>query len=190
MTAPSLNQYVQGEGSVDADGLNSFEQTCDDITQLREFIGTVGMQVFVRGLATAGDGGAGIFYWIEDGTGTDDGVTIIVPNGATGLWQRLATLVGSSLTVTAGASIDLTTAASFVYVQKATGSATALNLPATPIPDAPLVIIDAKGDAASNNITINGNGKTINGAATSVISTAYGNKKLVFSSSLNAWYTW
>ena len=52
MSAPALTQYVQGQGAVSADGLNTFLQTCDTIAQLRSFIGTAGIQVYVRGTAT------------------------------------------------------------------------------------------------------------------------------------------
>lgn len=185
MTAPALSQYVQGEGSVDADGLNTFEQTCDVVAELREFIGTAGMQVFLRGLEAAGDGGAGVFYWVVDGTGSDDGVNVIVPNGADGLWLRLGVVVEAMQTLTDDLpSFDLTTAYSIIVVAKETGSATTLNLPAAPIPGAPIMVQDGKGDAASNAITVEGNGKLINGASTDVINTAYGARKYVYNADL------
>lgn len=190
MTAPALARQIQGEGAVDADNFNTFEQTCDVVAELREFIGTTGMQVFLRGLEDAGDGGAGIFRWVEGGTDADDGVNVIVPNGADGLWLRLGVLtipvqLIDDVTVT---TADLTTAYAMVIVAKGSpGSATTLNLPAEPIPNAPITVQDGQGDAASNVITVSGNGRDINGASTSTINTAYGAKKYVYSATLNLW---
>ena len=90
MTAPQLYQYVQGKGSVSADNLNTFEQTCDTAAQLRTFIGTIGNQVFMRGGLAIADGLQGVFYWNASGTGPDDGVNNIVPPGASsGCWTRI-----------------------------------------------------------------------------------------------------
>lgn len=93
MTAPLLTRYIQGQGSCSADNLNTFAQTCDTVAQLRAFIGTVGVEVLIRGLTAPNDGGAGAFYWNALGTGPDDGVNTIVPTGAAiGCWSRLVTL--------------------------------------------------------------------------------------------------
>lgn len=92
MSAPQLSTYVNGQAaSVTGDQLNTFEQTCDSVSQLRTFIGAAGIQVYLRGFSTPADGGQGEFYWNASGTGPDDfGVTNIVPNGATvGCWTRI-----------------------------------------------------------------------------------------------------
>lgn len=48
--------------------------------------------VIAKGCVTAGDGGGGVFYWSST-SGTDDGGTVIVPNGMVGstgaCWKRL-----------------------------------------------------------------------------------------------------
>lgn len=91
MSAPALAQYVQGQGSVSADNLNTFEQTCDSIAQLSGFIGLPGIQVYVRGTVTPNDGGQGAFFWSATSPGPGNGTTIIVPTGAAiGAWIRLA----------------------------------------------------------------------------------------------------
>lgn len=191
MTAPALNVAIQGEGEISADNLNTYQQTCDTIADLRDFIGAPGVQVLARGLVTAGDGGAGLFYWVEGGTAADDGLTVIVPDGATGLWLRFGVLIQPYQTVTTGDVVDILPYVGFVFVQKVgTGNPVQLNLPGAPLGGLPIVVIDAKGDAAFHNVTISGNGKTINGAATAVINTAYGNKKLVYNTYASAWYTW
>lgn len=90
MSAPALQAFVQGQGSVSADNLNTFEQTCDTIVQLRGFVGLPGMQVSVRGTSAPNDGGGGAFYWNASASGPDNDVTVIVPTGAaTGAWIRL-----------------------------------------------------------------------------------------------------
>lgn len=98
MTAPSLQLYIQGQGSVDADNLNTFGQTCNDVADLRSFIGTVGSQVYMRGYFTPGDGGQGNFYWSSTSTSPDDGgITHIVPAGVTtGGWSRLDSSSGAN----------------------------------------------------------------------------------------------
>lgn len=91
MSAPALSVSIQGQGIVSADNLNTYEQTCDNVADLRAFIGAQGVQVYMRGFFTPGDGGQGEFYWNASGTGPDDGgVTKIVPsNAGTGCWTRL-----------------------------------------------------------------------------------------------------
>lgn len=90
MPAPALTRYVQGQGSVSADNLNTFVQSCDTISQLRSFIGVPGIQVYVRGFTVPGDGGQGDFWWDANGTGPDNGIDVVVPTGtASGAWVRL-----------------------------------------------------------------------------------------------------
>lgn len=52
--------------------------------------------------------------------------------------------------------------------------ATQVNLPANPATGRTIDIKDISGQANANNITVSGNGKNIDGAATSVINIAYG----------------
>lgn len=100
MGAPSLTLYVQGQGSVSADGLNTFCQTCNTADELRGFIGGPGSQVYLRGLTNPGQGGQGMFWWNPAATASDDGVNIIAPTGAgtTGRWQRLPNQVTGTFT--------------------------------------------------------------------------------------------
>jgi len=103
MAAPALQQYQQGQGSVSADNLNTFEQTCDTVAQLRGFTGAAGMQVYLRGLAAPDDGGQGPFYWNATSTTTDDGVNVIAPGGASattaGRWIRMPAALAMKATV-------------------------------------------------------------------------------------------
>lgn len=89
MTA--LNVYVNGQEQVSADNLNTFMQTCNTVSDLRSFVGTLDMYVFMAGYVAVGDGGQGNFYWNPNSTAPDDnGVTTIVPYSSTGgAWNRV-----------------------------------------------------------------------------------------------------
>jgi len=90
MSVPSLNAAIQGQGTISADNLNTFTQTAQITSQLREFTGLPGMAVFMQGIAFANDGNGGFFYWDSNGTEPDDNFNYIVPNNASsGEWVRL-----------------------------------------------------------------------------------------------------
>ena len=74
--------------------------------------------------------------------------------------------------ITAAGSISVTTADYIVCVNKTTGAATTVNLPASPSVGDQYVIKDCKGDANTNNITITPAAGNIDGVATYVINTA------------------
>ena len=110
MAAPALTQSVQGVGVVPADLLNTFAQTCDNVGQLREFIGLTRIEVLVRGLVAPGDGGGGTFYWMSKISAADDGVNYIVPLGASGGgWVRnlLSGAFGVRGNIVAAATTDI-----------------------------------------------------------------------------------
>ena len=77
--------------------------------------------------------------------------------------------------LTAGASTSLTVRDSVLIVNKSSGSATAVTLPAG---GGYFTIKDGKGDAATNNITISG--VNIDGAASYIIRTNYGSVTLTY----------
>lgn len=91
MSAPELTVFQQGQGVVSADQLNTFVQGCDTLSELQQFIGSTGLQVYLRGYSAPGDGGQGTFYWSPNPTGPGNNTTIVVPNGAaSGAWVRLS----------------------------------------------------------------------------------------------------
>lgn len=102
MTAPSLNAAIQGQGTISADNLNTFTQTAQMSSQLREFTGLPGMVVLLQGIAFANDGNGGFFWWNPSGTEPDDNFNYIVPNNASsGEWERLdiaSTIAGGVFT--------------------------------------------------------------------------------------------
>lgn len=181
MTAPALFAQIQGQGSVSADNLNTYIQSCDNLTQLRGFTGVPGIQVFMRGYVAPGDGGQGNFYWNASGTAADDGgFTTIVPNGsATGEWTRLtfgsnsgATVVSISVFTGTG-NVSLASTLDTLIVRKTVAAITTVTLPAAPVIGETHTIKDGSGNASSFNITVSGNGKNIDGAATYVLIVNY-----------------
>lgn len=88
---------------------------------------------------------------------------------------------GLTLKTSAG-NYDVTSSDMVVVINKASGAATQVNLPASPASGRLLIVKDGKGDAASNNITVSGNGKNIDGAASVTISSNYGVSRLVYNS--------
>jgi hypothetical protein len=90
MTAPRLSAYIQGQGTVSADNLNTFMQTADDTSQLRNLTGVPGISVMLRGVTVPNDGDGGFFYWNAFGTQPDDNFNYITPAGTfVGQWVRL-----------------------------------------------------------------------------------------------------
>lgn len=90
MSAPALQQYIQGQGTVSADNLNTFEQTCDTVADLLSFTGVPGQQVYVRGRSAVADGGNGEYYWNAGLTPPGDGFNAVIPAGSVqGGWSRL-----------------------------------------------------------------------------------------------------
>ena len=107
MTAPTPQQFIQGQGTVSADNLNTFVQTVTNVPLLRTLIGLPGMQILLEGFNTPGDGGAGPFYWNTTAIGPDNGTTIIVPQpGVPGAWIRLVISQTSIVTISNVASVS------------------------------------------------------------------------------------
>ncbi len=140
---PQLNVAVQGQGVITADNYNTYNQTCDNAAQLRGFVGIAGIQVYIRGYVTSGDGGQGNFYWNASGTIPDDGgITTIVPNGGNpGEWTRLDSAGGAASSLngilTNNVNIDLV---------GGTG------MTVTPVPASKQIILSSTGVLTVNNL--------------------------------------
>lgn len=81
--------------------------------------------------------------------------------------------------ITSGASATIQTNAETVRVDKTIGSATTLTLPPANTMLYPVLIVDWKGDAGTNNITINPNGtEKIQGLSSWTIAGNYGSVSL------------
>lgn len=99
---------------------------------------------------------------------------------ATGILTTGSGKVSAIRVVTAAGAITVATTDDVVVVNKASGAATVVNLPATPTTGTQFIIKDGKGDAASNNITVTPAAGNIDGSATYVLNTNYGSVKLVY----------
>lgn len=89
-------------------------------------------------------------------------------------------IVNNTVVMTTGASYTMENEAQ-LFVRKTAGSATSVTLPANPVPGMTVLVADDKGDAASNNITIQGaGGSTIDGQASVVINLAYGSMTFIW----------
>lgn len=97
------------------------------------------------------------------------------------LWTQQFWIVPTVLTA-AGPYTALTTDCVMV-VNQSVGAAFTLNLCATLQKGRIVIIKDGKGDANSHNITIQGNGKNIDGASSLVINTNYGATRLIYNGS-------
>jgi hypothetical protein len=76
----------------------------------------------------------------------------------------------------------------YVILVTTTGGTRTITLPSSPLNGQAYKIKDSGGNAATNNITISGNGKNIEGSSTATINTAFGGVEIVFSTTLNQWY--
>jgi len=107
MTAPTPFAFIQGQGVVSADNLNTFVQTVTNVVQLRQLIGLPGMQILLEGIVTPGDGGAGPFYWNTTSTSPDNGTSVIVPQpGVPGAWIRLVISQTSVVTISSVTAVS------------------------------------------------------------------------------------
>lgn len=91
--------------------------------------------------------------------------------------------VDEEILIVTADTINLNSELNYIGVS---GNTTTINLPASPEQYFEFIITDLRGDAETNPITINGNGKLINGEATAVINTNYGSFTLKYTGDF--WY--
>lgn len=161
---------------------------------------TIGLTVPAAGQFTTLNGNGDISWFGSAGaiqytasTGyinLDTGTTQIQLDASTGVFVDGATDINGQLTTdarvirvaiktsagdqTVGSSTELQ------IINKTVGAATQVTLPATPITGRRITVKDGKGDANTNNITVVPSAGTIDGAASSVINTAYGVREFVY----------
>ncbi len=97
----------------------------------------------------------------------------LADGSAGGRWFTTGGVVRKVRVVTAAGAVTVATTDDVVSVNKTSGAATTVNLPATPTTGQTYVIKDGKGDAATNNITVTPAAGNIDGAATYVLSGNY-----------------
>lgn len=103
--------------------------------------------------------------------------------GTNASWVLTGDLTENIRVVTAAGAVTLAQNDFIVEVNKATGAATTVNLPSTPIVGKIYAIKDGKGDAGTNNITLTPAAGNIDGAATYVMNTNYQATKIYYSGS-------
>ena len=94
---------------------------------------------------------------------------------------------GFSRTITAGGSQPILATDRSVFVHQIIPAAITLELPAPPVINQEVTFYDDLGDADVHNITIDGNGNTIAGLATTVINVPYGAVTLRWNNAATAW---
>lgn len=131
---------------------------------------------------------------------TTDTVQTIGPGAAKTVSDLLTLLAGlavtgkTSLNGEVQLSLESANAATYTiigssfFVGNVHAGATTIKLPPAPTGFSVYVINDAIGGAGAGNITVNGNGNNINGAATALINTNYGSLRVYFSG--GSWLTW
>lgn len=112
------------------------------------------------GLATYVDLDYSLLNLVTSFNASDSIVAIYHPS--TGLWEKTslaAVLSGSQTTqiITAGAVVNVAATDGLIVLNKTVGSATTVNMPASGTKIGKCKIVDWKGDAGTNNITINNN---------------------------------
>lgn len=88
---------------------------------------------------------------------------IAIYNSATGVWNTttIASVLSAAQTtqiITAGATVTVTASDGLIIINKTIGSATTVNMPISATKIGKCKIVDWKGDASTNNITINASG--------------------------------
>lgn len=146
-------------------------------------IGTGGGQFWI---AVSNDAGSTTNYPLYfDQTGVDVNEIVLEPKTggntkiAAGTFQTAAGRIKKTRVITAAGAVTVTNADEIIILNKTSGAATAVNLPAG-VTGAVYTIKDGKGDAASNNITITPAAGNIDGSATYVLTANYGQATVVY----------
>lgn len=115
-----------------------------------------------------------LYYDVEFTGGSISGVTLtdVTINGT--ITTRTERVITASGPVTV-ASDDYV-----ITIDKTVPTATTVTLPSVPTTSRSLIIKDGQGQAGANNITISGNGNTIDGSATYVINVSWGAAELIY----------
>jgi hypothetical protein len=190
MGVPALAAQVQGQGSVSADNLNTYTQSCDIVARLRNLIGLPNMQILLLGISAPNDGGQGAFYWATGSGFVDDGFNTIVPTGtASGAWIRVgsAGLLPTSPLITVSGTV-ITKGFQFVPINNTTGLPFSVLLSLSPVNGETHTIKDWAGNAASFPITILGNGNLLDAATSYVLAANYQSISMTFVS--GKWSLW
>lgn len=88
-------------------------------------------------------------------TEVDDGIDVIIDAGGNHFLRAVDSTAPTERTVTAAGAVTVAADdVDIIIIQKTVGAATTVNLPAAADRTTPIEIVDGKGDAATNNITM------------------------------------
>jgi hypothetical protein len=146
--------------------------------------------IYLAGTATALDGGQKFLMWQETSLAVQDLTNIYNPwpvstPGIPGRWisTNIIQTSSSGQIITSGSSIDILPTNQLttnILVNKTVGSPTTLNMPTLVAQWQEFVIIDGKGDASINPITISSPTILIAGGTSYVIASDGGTVRLTF----------
>lgn len=112
-----------------------------------------------------------------------DGFSLIFDNQTNKIILKKNNLFSSEIVLTEDVNYTINHDIGYIGVS---GDTVTVNLPLEPIEFIEYTITDLRGNAETNNITINGNGKLINGETSAIIDTNYGSYTFKYSGSF--WY--
>lgn len=110
--------------------------------------------------------------------------TSYVTTAAAGSDIRPLLYASSVRVITAAGAITAVNTDVYICVNKTTGAASAVALFTSPTTGYVLTVLDCKGDASTNNITITPAAGLIDGSATFVINTAFGAWQAVYTGTI------
>lgn len=110
--------------------------------------------------------------------------TSYVTTAAAGSDIRPLLYASSVRVITAAGAITAANTDVYICVNKTTGAASAVTLFASPTTGYVLTVLDCKGDAATNNITITPAAGNIDGSGTFVINANYGTWQAVYTGTI------
>lgn len=159
--------------------------TASDINSGGAVAAAASSQIYFTGRSSITSASDGNMAFRNNANSADANITAANVT-ASGTLKTTAGRVVAVRVITAAGAVTVTTADYVVAVNKTVGAATTVNLPAG-VDGQELIVKDAKGDAAANNITVTPAAGTIDGAATFVINTNRGSVTLVYSSAAGEW---
>ena len=175
--APNVNgapvaQTLQAQSPLAGSATNTAGANWTIIGSLGTGTGTGGDIVFQTNVKTTTGTAQGTATTVMTVKAETLAVDFAGPTNTTGTATWAGTLIAPIRTVTASGAVTVSAATDYyICVDKGTGAATTVNLPASPTTGLTYVIKDCKGDAATNNITITPNSGNIDNTSTYVIST-------------------